>query len=128
MQSSEIFARPSKQITGKWQLFEYYFEQGKELHHITGDQLKAGKQHWNIEFAEEEKYLHNSNLSVSLISAIDNGVWSISRNFVTLINPHDFRNNVEFQFAIEKGDLKLLKKDKLGNIEFFGFFKRLDSN
>lgn len=124
LQSTEMFARPSKQLPGKWQLFEYYFEPEKELDHITEEQLKAENQSWDIEFAEDEKYFHKSNLSVSLISTIENGTWSISKNFITLIHPQEFRNNVEFQFAIEKGDLKILKKDEFGKIEFFGFFRK----
>src|SRR5680860_1669122 len=86
LQSTEMFARPSKQLPGKWQLFEYYFEQEKELNHITEEQLKAEKQSWDIEFAEDERYFHKSNLSISLISAIENGTWSISKNFITLIH------------------------------------------
>ncbi len=128
LQSTEMFARPSKQLPGKWQLFEYYTEIESDLNNVNEEQLKADKQRWNIEFAKDEKYLHDSNLSVSLISSIENGIWSISKNFVTLIHPENFRNNVEFQFAFEKGDLKLLKKDEFGRILFFGFFKRLDPN
>ena len=107
-------------------MFEYYIEQESELNNVKEDQLKTSRQHWNIEFAGNEKYFHNSNLSVSLITSIENGKWSISKNFITLIHPQDFKNNIEFQFAVEKGNLKLLKKDGLGKIEFFGFFKRIN--
>lgn len=128
LQSTEMFARPSRQLPGKWQLFEYYVENESDLKNVNEAQLKADKQYLNVEFAEDEKFLHQSNLSVSIISAIENANWSISKNFVTLIHPDNFRNNVEFQFAFEKGNLKLLKKDDFGKILFFGFFKRPDSN
>lgn len=124
LQSTEMFARPRKQLSGKWQLFEYYFETEKELNHISEELLKTKKQQWNIEFIEDDKYFQNSNLSIPLISTIENGDWSISKNFITLIHPKNFRKNIEFQFAVEKGNLKLLKKDGLGKIEFFGFFRK----
>jgi len=123
LKTTEMFARPSKQLPGKWQLFEYYFDSEKELHHITEHELKAVNESWIIEFTEEENYIQKSKLQVSLISNIENGSWSISKNYVTLIHPKNFRNNIEFQFAISKGILKLLKKDAFGKFEFFGFFK-----
>ena len=126
LKSTEIFVRPAKKLPGKWQLFEYYIDKAEELKHIKSEHLKTEKQFCNIEFTTEEKYIQNSNIPVSLISDIENGSWSISKNFITLIHPLDFRKNVEFQFAIEKGILKLLKKDEFGKIEFFGFFRKLD--
>lgn len=124
LQSTEMFARPSKQIPGKWQLFEYYVETGNDLQHINEARLKKEKEFWDIEFSAENKYYHHFNLPVWQISKIDNGNWSISKNFITLSSSENFRNNVEFQFAIEKEKLKLLKKDALGRIEFFGFFRK----
>ncbi|MCK5730817.1 MAG: hypothetical protein KAH68_07065 [Draconibacterium sp.] len=126
LQSTEMFARPSKQLPGTWQLFEYYIDEPKELKHVNSEMLDFNKQNWNIEFTEKWKYIHNCNLSISLISEIGNGSWSISKNFITLNNPSNFRKDVEFQFAIEKGNLKLLKKNSLGRIEFFGFFRKLN--
>jgi len=127
LQSTEMFARPSKKLPGKWQLYEYYIDDAKDLKHINSEQLKYEKQNWDIEFiAEGEKFIHNSNLPVSLISLIENSSWSVSKNFITLNHPQNFTQNVEFQFAFEKGNLKLLKKDNSGKIEFFGFFKKLD--
>ena len=126
LMSTEMFARPSKQLPGKWQLFEYYRDEGEDLLNVKEEELKSKKENWTIEFADSDKFLQQGNLSVKLISRIENGVWSISRNFVTIINPSDFRKNVEFQFAIQKKQLKLLKKDGFGKIEFFGFFKKLE--
>jgi len=120
---TEMFARPSKQLPGKWQLFEYYFDSEEELRHITEQALKTEKENWIIEFTNEEKYIHHSNLQISLVSDMENGSWSISKNYITFIHPENFRNSIEFQFAIEKGILKLLKKNRAGKIEFFGFFK-----
>ncbi|QGY46325.1 hypothetical protein GM418_22470 [Maribellus comscasis] len=122
--STEMFARPSKKLPGKWLLFEFYHEPENELIHISKDQLKAENFFWEIEFDGNENYSHNTNLDVPLISKIVDGTWSRTRNFITLVHPNNFRDNVEFQFAIERENLKLLKKDALGRIEFFGFFQR----
>ena len=126
LQSSEMFDRPSKKLPGKWQLFEYYIDEVKKLKHVNSEQLTSKNQNCNIEFTEDKQYFHNSSLPVPLISDIENGSWSISKNFITLINPLNSTKNVEFQFALEKGNLKLLKKDEFGKIEFFGFFRKLD--
>ncbi len=126
LQSTEMFARPSKQIPGKWQLFEYYIENGDELQNINEARLKATNGLWNIEFTIENKYYHQCNLPVWQISKIKNGNWGISKNFITLMSSENNRNNIEFQFAIENEKLKLLKKDALGRIEFFGFFNKIN--
>lgn len=126
LKSTEMFARPSKQIPGKWHLVEYYTETENELRNITEAQLKAEKQIWNIEFTEKKNYSHQCNLPVSLISGIKNGDWNISKNYITLSSSENSNERVEFQFAVEKELLKLLKKDEKGSIEFFGFFNKLD--
>jgi len=123
---TEMFARPSKQLPGKWQLFEYYLDSNEKLLNFKEESLKENKQSLIMEFNENGKFVRNSNLPIAILQNIDAGEWSISRNFVSLLHPTNFRNNVEFQFAFEKGNLKLLKKDKLGKIEFFGFFKSLE--
>jgi hypothetical protein len=125
LKSTEMFARPSKQIPGKWQLVEYYIETAHELRNIKESQLKAENEYWNIEFTIENKYYHQCNLPVWQISKIKNGDWSISKNLINFSSTDNSRNNIEFQFAIEEGTLKLLKKDSLGKIEFFGFFSKL---
>jgi len=126
LKSTEMFARPSKQIPGKWHLVEYYTETENELRNITEAQLKAEKELWNIEFTEKKNYSHQCNLPVSLISEIKNGNWNISKNYITLSSSENSNERVEFQFAVEKELLKLLKKDEKGSIEFFGFFNKLD--
>ena len=125
LKSSEMFARPSKQIPGKWQLVEYYIENGDELRNINEAQLKEENGVWDIEFTVEKKFYHQCNLPVWQITKIKNGNWDISKNFITLTSSENIRNNIEFQFAIEKQKLKLLKKDALGRIEFFGFFNKI---
>ena len=120
-----MFARPSKQIPGKWELFEYYMESSKELHNFKETQLKANKEFWQIEFTTEREFIHENNLPVWQISKVKSGFWSISKNFITLTSSENNKNYIEFQFAIEKETLKLLRKDALGRIEFFGFFNRI---
>ena len=124
--TTEIFARPSKQLPGKWQLFEYYVDSDKELLNFKEESLKENKMVMKIEFSENGEFVRDSNLPITILQNIEDGEWSISKNFVSLIHQTNFRNNIEFQFAFEKGNLKLLKKDKLGKIIFFGFFKRLE--
>lgn len=128
LQSTEMFARPVKKLPGKWILWEYYTEPGKELIHVEEDQLKEKQWFWEAEFTEDEKYFHRANLSVQALVDISDGTWGRSGNFITIIHPDDFRKNVEFQFAIDKEDLKLLKKDAFGKIEFFGFFKKVSQS
>jgi hypothetical protein len=124
LRSTEMFARPAKKLPGKWILWEYYTEPGKELIHVEEEQLKAQQLFWEAEFTVDEKFFHKTNLVVPLLSDISNGSWGRTKNYITIIHPEDFRKNVEFQFAIDKEDLKLLKKDAFGKIEFFGFFRK----
>lgn len=125
LKSSELFARPVKQLPGKWQLFEYYRDLEDGLDHIKEERLKLAGENWTIEFFEDEKLVHQKKMSVPLIAKIENGSWSLSKNYITFLHLSEFRNHVEFQFAVEKNILKLLKKDNCGKIEFFGFFKKL---
>lgn len=126
LQSTEMFEHPRKKIPGKWQLCEYFVDEGKELVHLQEEELKARKASFEIEF-QEGSFTHFSNIPLTVIQRIKNGKWSVAKNFITLIDDENFRNNTEFQFAFEKGKLKLLKKDPFGKIEFFGFFTKQDS-
>jgi hypothetical protein len=125
---TELFARPSKKLPGKWKLYEYYVDVKDELLHFEEKMLAENRQGFEIEFNAEGNFVHSSSLPLSIIQNLENGEWSVSRNFITLMHPKNFRDNVEFQFAFEKGNLKLLKKDAFGNIEFFGFFKPIREN
>jgi hypothetical protein len=124
LESTELFARPSRAIPGVWQLFEYYTEPSGELIHVKEDELAAGKYFWEITFDAEGSFRQRSNLPVRFISAIESCKWDITGNFILLIHPENFRENVKFQFAVEKQNLKLLKKDTSGRIEMFGFFRK----
>lgn len=121
LKSNEMFVRPSKQVPGKWQLIEYYTETENELRNIKENQLKDEGGFWNLEFTPEKTYSKNSNIPLSLISKLKNGNWNVSKNYITLNSSGE---SIEFQFAVEKEILRILKKDNLGKIIFFGFFKR----
>jgi hypothetical protein len=124
LKSTEMFARPSKQLPGEWKLFEFYTEPEKELIHKQEKQLKDENLFLNVEFAENGTFNYTTNLQVEFISEEGSFTWSIAKNFITLIHNSDFRKNQEFQFAIEKGVLKILKKDSFGKIILFGFFRK----
>ena len=70
LKTTEMFARPSKLLPGKWQLFEYYMDTDSELCHIEEDKLKNADEKWLLEFSEE-MVVHQSNLSVPLITGIN---------------------------------------------------------
>ena len=118
--------KKNNSLPGQWKLFEYYTEPGNELIHITESLVDSENHRWQITFEDQGSYIHETNLSISLLEQIEPaGTWSRSRNFLTLLHSADFRKNVEFQFAFEKGNLKLLKKDQFGKVIVFAFFKRL---
>lgn len=119
-----MFARPSKQLPGEWKLFEYYTEPDEELIHKQEKELKNEQLFMKITFSESGDFSYDTNLPVDFITAGSNFTWSIAKNYLTLIHPNDFRKNQEFQFAIEKGVLKILKKDTFGKIILFGFFRK----
>lgn len=127
LKSPEVFGSISKKIPGKWLLFEYYIDSKDELLNFTEEDLKEHNQSLHIEILSDESFYWTCNLPVSLFQNIESGKWSRAKNYITFIQPDNFRDNVEFQFAFEKGNLKLLKKDAFGKIEFFGFFKKLNS-
>lgn len=120
--SPEVFGSVSKSLVGTWLLFEYYMDEREELVHMREFDLQRESQKVLITFTDEE-FEVNAQISVPLVQRLKKGRWSIAKNFITFVDPANFRNNVEFQFAFEKGNLKLLKKDERGMIEFFGFFK-----
>ena len=127
IKSPEVFGSKKKLIPGKWQLFEYYVDEEKELFHFETDALKEKNVLFVLSFLENHDFIVAGDAPVKLLEGTTEGKWSVARNFITLINPKDFRSNIEFQFAFEKGNLKLLKKDAMGKIEFFGFFKPFKS-
>ncbi len=128
LKSPEVFGNKKKLIPGKWHLFEYYVDEGENLLHFDEDALNENKVLFVISLLNTNEFIVAGNAPVKLLSGTSEGKWSVARNFITFIDPKDFRNNIEFQYAFEKGNLKLLKKDVMGKIEFFGFFKREKSN
>lgn len=127
LKSTEMFTQPSKQIPGKWNLTEYYIEPENELEHITTQKMETNNLFWKIEFSDKGNFFHKSNLTIPIVAQIENGTWNYSKNYITLIHSGDINKNVEFQCAIEKGIMKMLKKDGFGKIEFFGFFRTQNS-
>ena len=123
LKSPEVFGSITKKIPGTWFLYEYYIDLNEDLIHLQEADLINNNESLKIEFSQEEQYTVTEKLPVVLFKRLKEGKWSVHRNFITLIDPEDFRNNVEFQFAFHKNDLKLLKKDESGKIEFFGFFR-----
>jgi len=113
-------------LPGIWKLTEYYTESGKNLLNYKEDQIASENHIWKLTFREDRTFRTASNLTIPLVRDLGSGTWSKSRNFVTLMHSDDFRNHVEFQFAFEKGNLKLLKKDNFGKIIVFAFFKRIE--
>ena len=121
--SPEIFGSITKKIPGDWQLFEYYYDLKEDLIHWKEEDLKKNNESLQFLLSEEKQFSVKGNLPLTVFTNVTDGKWSVSRNFITLIDPDNFKNNLEFQFAFEKENLKLLKKDKMGKIEFFGFFR-----
>jgi len=125
VKTSELFLNPEKLLPGKWLLYEYYTEPGKELIHLERNQLSEKNLTWTIEFSPDRTFTYAANLPVALVKGVKSGNWQRDRNFLTLKNSSDPADQAEFQFAIEKENLKLLKKDSLGKIEVFGFFRKV---
>lgn len=122
LKSPEVFGSITKKIPGTWHLYEYYVDLDKDLIHLGEADLKNNNESLQLEFDQKHFTIINA-LPLPVFKTLKAGEWSVHRNFITLIDSEDFRNNLEFQFAFKKDDLKLLKKDKTGKIEFFGFFR-----
>lgn len=128
LKSSEMFARPSKQLPGRWRLFEYYSEKSGALVNVKESELKQQNFLWEIEFGENGDFSQQANGPAEFLENAETNRWSCSKNYITFLHPTDFRKNEEVQFAVEKGTLKLLKKDVSGKIDFFGFFRKLNTD
>lgn len=124
--STEMFARPSKQLPGKWQLFEYYYEPGDQLVHVMEDQLMKGSYRWMIVLGSNGKLYQETNIPVKFLEGMNQCTWDYSGGFITIVHPVNPDIFEKLQFAVEKGILKLLKKELDGKIIFFGFFRKID--
>ena len=126
LKAGEMFARPSKMLPGKWQLFEYYYDSGADLINIKETELQLNKNTMLIEFNADNILTINENLKIEIFRNFEKGNWFRKRNFVTFINTGKHEENLTFQFDASSEQLKLLKKDAKGKIDFFGFFKRVE--
>ena len=124
LKTTELFFNPDRFLPGRWVLYEYYSEPGKELIHVQEKELLEEKQTWTIEFTSDKKFDCKTNLPVHFISGITTGIWKRSKNFISFIDSLNPTHTLEFQFAFEKENLKLLKKDAQGKIEIFGFLRK----
>jgi hypothetical protein len=126
IKNSEMFFNPVKVLPGRWQLFEFYTEPALELIHMEESQLKAENLFWNIEFSDDRVFSQKSNLNFPVIHSDLTGTWSRNGNYIIIKSTGEkYSYSIEFQFALDKEKLKLLKKDKLGKIEIFGFFRKI---
>lgn len=125
--SPEVFGSITRKIPGEWQLYEYYVDLNQDLIHLKEDDLKNSNESLQMKFDADETFSLSEQLPLPVFKQLKEGKWSVHRNFITLIDAGNFRNNLEFQFAFQKDDLKLLKKDASGKIEFFGFFRNPES-
>lgn len=126
--STEMFARPSKQLPGRWRLFECYTEPGEQLENLKEEDLKQAGYHWEIDFEEHGKLSQQKNFPVKFSTDTSEPNWEIARNFLKLYPLKTPEKMEIFQFAISRGVLKLLQKDKDGKIIFFGFFRKFEES
>lgn len=126
LKAGEMFARPSKMLPGKWQLFEYYYDSVADLVNIKETELQLNKSKMLIEFNADNTLTIEENLKIEIFRNFEKGNWLRKRNFVTFINNEKHEKNLTFQFDADTEKLKLLKKDTKGRIDFFGFFKRIE--
>jgi hypothetical protein len=124
LKTTELFFNPDTFLPGRWVLYEYYTEPGNELIHVQEKQLREEKQSWTIEFTSDKKFDWKTNLPVHFLSGMKAGNWKRSKNYLTMSDSRNPALTLEFQFAFEKENLKLLKKDSAGKIEIFGFFRK----
>lgn len=125
LQNTEMFERPIKKLPGRWELYEYFVEVEDELLHFNKADLLQRKDTFVLDISEDGKYQSEATIGIKVVKKLKCGEWDVAKNFITFLVSDNFRDNPEFQFAFEKGNLKLLKKDSFGKIEFFGFLKKI---
>lgn len=123
LQSTEMFASPSKQLPGKWQLYEYFVETEGELANFKQNDLDASDIYWKMEIRKDGTSSHLVNLDHFIIQQVNDGNWMLHKNLISFSTKTD--PLLQFQFAVTNHQLKLLKKDNKGAILFFGFFDRI---
>jgi hypothetical protein len=126
LMTTELFLNPAKLLSGKWILYELYTEPADKLIHKAEDQINTENLFCEIEFTEDRFLMLKSNLTIPSLPNTLKGTWTRSKNFLKIgISDQDQPRMLEFQFAVEKENLKLLKKNRNGKIEVFGFFRRI---
>jgi hypothetical protein len=121
-----ICLKPSVQLPGKWKLYEYYTETDDALINFKENQIKNKGQYLEIEFQVNGMLEQVVNLPFQFLEGIQQCTWQVSRNFIKLFSSEGFQKKEVFQYAIVDGTLKMLRKDNKGNIEFFGFFRKVE--
>lgn len=124
LKSPEMFGRATDIIQGKWVLFEYYMDIEENLINVKENELIALNQLLEIEFFPAGRVEHNCKVPVPLLQNLGVKKWKITKSKLSVFDPIESDKFLSFRFAFEKGNLKLLKKDAKGKIEFFGFFRR----
>lgn len=124
--SAGLYIHPARQLPGRWKLYEYYTEPEGELVNIKEEHLEKEKQYLELYFEPHGHMGQTSNLPVQFLKGNSSCTWQTSRNFITLRNSQNSAQAEEFQYAVVDGNLKLLKKDGTGRIEFFGFFRKIE--
>lgn len=124
--SPEVFGAISQKVPGEWHLYEYYRDWSEELVHVQEQELQVRTESMTLTFAADEKFRLAARLPISFLPHEKEGIWSVRRNFISLVDSNNSMGSIDFQFAFEKDTLKLLKKDENGRIEFFGFFRQAD--
>ncbi len=126
LKSTEMFTRPSRQVPGRWQLYEFYHEPEGQLIHVKEEALKVDHVGWEIAISRDGQFTQESNVPVKIFNGIKNCKWSVSANYLKLFHPVNTGEYEEVQFAVVKGNLRLLKKESNGAIRFFCFFRRVE--
>jgi hypothetical protein len=126
LKSTEMFSRPSRQVPGRWQLYEFYYEPEGQLIHVEKEKLQVEKFGWEINMNRNGFLSQQSNVPVKILNGIPDCRWALSGNYIRLMHPANEKEHEEVQFAVVKDNLRLLKKESDGTIRFFGFFSRVE--
>jgi hypothetical protein len=126
LKTTEMFSRPSRQVPGRWQLYEFYYEPEGQLIHVEKEDLSVKNIRWEIIINRDGKFSQQSNLAVKFLNGMSDCRWSLSGNYIKLTHPVNEKEHEEIQFAVVKDNLRLLKKESDGKIRFFGFFSRIE--
>ncbi len=92
--------------------------------------MKEGNIFCEMDFSPDNTFSQKVNIPVELLTHKKFWYWNRMRNFIELGYNENDSDYVKFQFAVNKQTLKLLNKNTKGEILFFGFFrkKNTDSN